>query len=150
MYEELKEYWRQHGDCLVKQSSGKLGRWVDIQRQRRKGPHGRQKRLTDEQVRLLDEINFGWSATERFQQLWDQRYELLKEYRYKNEHCLVTRRHPVLGRWVEGLRARRKGQKKSLTEEQTRRLDEIGFVWEAKKRQQPVSVECQSKHQKKK
>ena len=59
MYEELKGCRRQHGDCLVKQNSGKLGRWVDIQRQRRKGPHGLQKQLTDEQVRLVDEIKFG-------------------------------------------------------------------------------------------
>ena len=62
MYDKLKEYKEKNGDCLVPISEGKLGKWVSVQRNRYKGPSGRSKQLTAEQVRLLNDIGFVWTA----------------------------------------------------------------------------------------
>ena len=91
---ELEQFKAQHGDCLVPQkSNGKLGSWVAIQRLRRHGMYGRQKQLTDDQVQLLNELNFAWNNEERNQQLWDQMYRQLERYVVENGHCRVPTRY---------------------------------------------------------
>mmetsp|Transcript_25554 Transcript_25554/g.55861 ORF Transcript_25554/g.55861 Transcript_25554/m.55861 type:complete len:545 (+) Transcript_25554:278-1912(+) len=149
MYEKLREYKMTNGNCLVPQSQGKLGSWVDIQRRRKDGPVGRQKQLTPERVALLDELNFAWTAEERFSQLWDMMFDELKDYVEEHGHCKVPTQYvgsgkgpAKLGKWVERQRARRKSPEKytPLTEDQTQRLTEIGFVWAVGKRKQPTSA----------
>lgn len=143
MYEKLVAYHRQNGDCLVPQkSNGKLGSWVSIQRCRRYGP---QNQLTDEQVRLLNQLHFAWNNEERTQQLWDQMYRQLETYILQHGHCHVPSRYvspgnpkgpAKLGKWVEQQRGRYNGQKGRLplSESQIERLNELNFVWEVKKR----------------
>lgn len=139
VYGKLVKYKEANGDCLVPQTEGKLGGWVEIQRRRKKGPAGRQKQLTAEQVRLLDDIGFAWTAADRFKQLWDQMYSKLKAFKDANGHCQVPQRYEPdrkLGKWVENQRGRKNGVKgkSPLTEDEIQRLEAIGFVWSVKKR----------------
>lgn len=59
-YEELKEYKRQHGDCVVprREEFKRLNRWVTTQRQNYKVPG----KLSEERIRMLDDIGFAWSV----------------------------------------------------------------------------------------
>lgn len=143
MYEKLEAYKEANGNCLVPQSQGKLGGWVDLQRQRREKQVGRQKKLTHQQVKLLDDLGFAWSAEERFQELWEQKFLQLKAYSEEHGHCQVPRRGnqdkslATLSRWVERMRGIHKGTVKGktpLTQDQIQRLHSIGCFRETKKR----------------
>lgn len=55
MYQQLKEYKRKFGNCLVPQKYPKLGNWVRLQRVRRNS-------RSIEQKRKLKSIGFVWNA----------------------------------------------------------------------------------------
>ena len=58
MFEKLKAYKREHGDCLVPKEYDEdksLGLWVRMQRMQRKA-----NRLTAERKAKLDSIGFVW------------------------------------------------------------------------------------------
>jgi len=63
-YDQLKEYRKEHGDCLVPThytSNPRLGRWVHTQRhQRRLMMKGKKSSMTEERVKKLDELGFNW------------------------------------------------------------------------------------------
>ena len=65
-YDELDVYKAEHGNCLVPQRYSKnkaLGTWVDKQRtQYRLRREGKQTPLTEERIKLLDEVGFVWSV----------------------------------------------------------------------------------------
>ena len=65
-YDELVEYKNKHGNCLVPQRYSKnkaLGRWVAKQRtQYRLRREGKQTPLTEDRIKLLDEVGFVWSV----------------------------------------------------------------------------------------
>jgi Helicase associated domain len=84
MFEQLKAYRNEHGDCKVPQKKGKLGGWTDRQRKRYratmqarefwshpenqggKAPSLRHNtEMTDEQIEALNSIGFVWSLRER-------------------------------------------------------------------------------------
>ena len=41
---------------------------------------------------MLDDLGFAWSAEERFQELWEQKFQQLKAYAEEHGHCHVPRR----------------------------------------------------------
>jgi len=143
MYEKLKAYKEANGNCLVPQSRGKLGSWVDIQRHRQKKQHGRQKKLTQDQVKMLDALGFTWSSELRFQELWEQKFNQLKAFVDLHGHCQVPRNPrdgdkslTSLCRWVEKMRGIHKGTVKGrspLTEYRIQRLRSVGCIRETKK-----------------
>jgi len=65
-YEELKDYMQAHGDCLVPQQyslNPSLGVWVNHQRTQYKlFRDGKNSYLTTERIRMLERLNFEWSA----------------------------------------------------------------------------------------
>ena len=65
-YDELDVYKAEHGNCLVPQhypDNKALGKWVDKQRtQYRLRREGKQTPLTEERIKLLDEVGFVWSV----------------------------------------------------------------------------------------
>ena len=149
MYEKLRLYKEANGNCLVPQSQGKLGNWVESQRLRRKKQLGNQKKLTKDQIQMLDDLGFAWSAEERFQELWEQKFLQLKAYAEEHGHCQVPRRPNdrdksvfALSRWVERMRGIHKGTLKGktpLTEDQIERLDSIGCFQEISKKRRRKS-----------
>ena len=128
MYENLKAYHAEHGDCIVptnyKNKPGpSLGRWVSNQRQLK-------ERLSHEQIELLQEIDFAWSVLAYDH--WSDMYQKLKEYQQEYGDCLVSTTflkkgyNPNhLGRWV----SRQRAAKASMRKDRRALLDDIGFVW---------------------
>ena len=131
MYENLKAYKAEYGDCSVpttykkKGQVSSLGRWVSNQRQQK-------ERLSHEQISLLHEIGFVWNVLTY--DPWGDMYQKLKEYKQEHGDCLVNTIFPKkgekpnhLGRWV----SRQRAAKASMRKDRKALLDDIGFVWNA-------------------
>jgi len=59
-FSDLIAFKLEHGDCMVPQKSGSLGLWVRNQRyERRKG------KLSQERIKLLNDLGFEWNPTAR-------------------------------------------------------------------------------------
>ncbi|KAL9185958.1 hypothetical protein ACHAXT_003735 [Thalassiosira profunda] len=78
--EKLRFFHKKHGHCRVSEASNEqraaewaklpgwsqaLAKWVSLQRKRRKGDCNGCKKLTDEQVALLDALGFDWETGRR-------------------------------------------------------------------------------------
>jgi hypothetical protein len=126
MFKELVEYKKKYGDCKVPDDwseNKKLGTWVGKQRQRK-------NQLTPERIDRLNRIGFVWEAKKIF---WEEMFEALVEYKKRTGNCNVPRNWPEnkpLANWVHTQR----NKKDRLTPDRIQRLDEIGFVWEIRKR----------------
>jgi hypothetical protein len=120
----LKEFKSREGHCRVprkyEEGSFKLGTWVVNQRNRRNN-------LSTERRQRLDSIGFVWA----FQTLpWEAGFAALKEFKSREGHCRVPRRHEVgnfkLGDWVR----RQRTEKNTMSTGCRRQLAAIGFVWD--------------------
>lgn len=142
MFIKLKEYRLKHGNTLVPtdyEENRALGNWVKNQRASwSKGT------IDDDRKERLDSIGFVWQvsksmptgtkeirkASPQMEFLWQQKYDLLKEFCKKTGHCRVPLIYPenqALGDWVNNQRiamseGRMRPDRKEL-------LDEIGFCW---------------------
>ncbi len=139
-YATAKEYYEEHGDLLPsvadKAYQGiELGRWIaQLRSYRKSGICGNY--LTDERIKLLDEIGMVWDVPDY---LFEKNYAALLDYYKENGNAdvpcyYVTADGLRLGTWVFNIRSRRKkiGQGAELTEEQIKRLDELGFSWDGR------------------
>lgn len=128
MYEGLKNHHAQDGNADVPSrwnDDPKLAVWVREQRHRRK-----KHLITDEQVRLLDELRFTWQHRERGS--WDDRLVEVAAFKVKNGHCEIPVNYPEnpkLGGFVNAMRTQRNSGK--LSAERIAKLDALGFVWES-------------------
>jgi hypothetical protein len=121
MYEALVAYKNEYGDCAVPKAwpkNQKLGVWVGTRRKNR-------SKLPEDQIKMLDDIGFDWAPHTTY---WEQMYTQLVAYKEEHGDCLVSQRGPEkqLANWV----ANRRHNKIALSEDQIRRLDEIGFDWD--------------------
>ena len=118
MYEELKRYKSMHGHCLVPQQGSKLGKWGECQQKmnvsieyfnlilfilRFKVNHQRDayrykkinqscnNKITEEQIKALNEIGFVWCVTEK-KVSWEDKFEELECYKLKFGDCLVPKK----------------------------------------------------------
>ncbi len=125
MYAALEAYWRKAGTCDVPANyapNPALGRWVAVQRFRRK-----QGQLSEEQITLLDRLGFIWSPGDLS---WERCFRELAVFREKHGHCDVPTQNPQyrrLGGWVANQRHRKKIGK--LSPERVARLESLGFRW---------------------
>jgi superfamily II DNA or RNA helicase len=131
MYERLKQYHAANGNSDVPNQwpeDIKLASWVSQQRQRRKN-----NLLSQEEVCLLDELEFTWQFRERGN--WDDRLSELIQYKAKNgnfEAPLNCAEFPKLGRFVRNMRA--KLNNGTLLPDRIAKLDAIGFNWVSSKK----------------
>lgn len=135
--EELRQYNATHGDCSVPaiyEPNIALGHWISAQRaQHKRLQEGKNSNLDRGRLEKLAEVGFIWDPHDQF---WNDRYEELKLYKEKYNHCLVpkgTEEHEQLGQWVSNQRRLAKmffrGEKCGMTERRLELLDEIGFSW---------------------
>lgn len=132
-YGELEAYVREHGDPHVPRTyhNSKLGSWVWIQRQRRKGTSKRghkQDLMTEDQFNLLDNLGFAWDARD---EKWTAKLEALKEFHAQYGHSnpnLILGAHDKLAQWAQ--RQRQSYAEKTLEAERVAALTELGFDWE--------------------
>lgn len=137
MYYYAKCYAEENGDLEVPKryvtaEGYSLGVWIQTQRKVRGGKaYGI---LTDDQIKLLDDIGMRWDS---FRDMaWEKYYAAAKQYYADYGDLLVAAGGPKvngldLGRWIAQLRAYRKSniQCAYLTPERIEALDSIGMVW---------------------
>ena len=120
MFELLVQFKQQHGHCIVLHKGAKdrqLAWWCKKQRQRR-------QRLYANQVQRLDQIGFVWD-------FWEAMFLTLVQFKQQYGHCNVLRNsstYPMLGSWL--VKQRLDKQQGILSEDQVRRLTEIGLNWD--------------------
>jgi hypothetical protein len=128
MFDKLKAYKRNYGDCLVPRPYDKdrsLGQWVASQRNQKKA-----NKLAAEREEKLDSIGFVWEVNPDPDDQWNKMFEKLKAYKHNYGDCLVPNRYnkdKAFGLWVS--RQRTMNRINTLKAERKAKLDSIGFVW---------------------
>ena len=142
MFERLKEYKEENGDCLVPHKYAedpKLGRWVTKQRR----VSTVDEKTKQERRDKLNSIGFVWSVRElgrssKWDKKWNDKFERLLQYKQENGDCLVPQNYkeykedtllPSLGKWVSQQRSLQANNK--LRSDRRSKLESIGFVWVA-------------------
>jgi Helicase associated domain len=78
----------------------------------------------------LDELGFVWDPLETD---WEEGLAYLTIYKEREGHCRVPHAHKEngvhLGHWV----ARQRERRSRMSQERTQKLDELGFVWNARR-----------------
>ncbi|MDB4340663.1 Helicase associated domain protein [Akkermansiaceae bacterium] len=126
-FQKLKEFQTQYGHCRVPTSwDDRLNRWILTNRQSKK-----KGKLSTERLDRLEQLGFIWEA---HQQTWETQFEKLLAYKKEHGDCLVPAKwvtDKTLANWVTAQRTNKK--KGTLSADKIKRLDEIGFVWDATK-----------------
>jgi hypothetical protein len=128
-YEQLVEFKRNNGHCIVPQRYGEdksLGKWVANQRR-----NFADDKMQQDRKELLDEIGFVWRVDKsELETTWNTQYEKLAEFKRKNGHCLVPTKYQedmFFGAWINN--QRQNNNRNTLRLDRKGLLDEIGFAW---------------------
>jgi superfamily II DNA or RNA helicase len=122
---ELEAYFVKHGHIEVsqrKKETRSLSTWMSRQRKKK-------AELSVEQIRRLDALGFVWDT---YETKWEEKISELEAFFAEHGHIRIPAKDSItgtnnhLGNYIQYLRRR----KKSLTEEQIRRLDALGFDWD--------------------
>ncbi|XGZ09555.1 Helicase associated domain protein [Peribacillus sp. RS7] len=118
----LKLYKEEKGDCLVPIGfeNKDLAYWVSVQRK-----HFKSGKLEPDKISKLNELGFSWHPK---MDSWDEKYQMLMEYKNQNGDCLVNKHHPELGAWAIKQRTLYKNGR--MKDEKVNKLNELGFVWD--------------------
>lgn len=136
MFEKLRKYKETYGNCIVPRGfplDPRLATWVSEQRKQYKLKlNGKTSSMNDKRIKLLNELGFVWNVQES---AWNKHFDLLKQFKKDNGHCLVAVKHPELGLWVKEQRRHywleKNGKQSQMTIQRKTKLDEIGFCWDA-------------------
>ncbi|MBQ9686699.1 MAG: Helicase associated domain protein [Oscillospiraceae bacterium] len=138
MYAEAKKYHTENGDLNVPKryitaSGYSLGNWLNNQRRVRAGKVV--GTLTEEQVKLLDDLGMRWESAS--DQSWERFYTAARRYYERHGDLLINRLYETdeglkLGRWLANQRNYRKSgiRNSYLTDERIQALDELGMQWD--------------------
>jgi hypothetical protein len=127
-FSELLVFKVTQGHCDVPYEwtdNQKLGIWVRSQRANKK-----KDTLSEDRIQRLNQIGFVWDTLDAS---WEKKFAELKAFSESRGHCNVpTRWHEnlQLATWVAGQRRCRK--ENTLTKDRIQRLDQIGFIWDAR------------------
>ena len=143
-YQELVEYKKLHGHCNISPKDSKfegLLSWVSRQRYEQKKLYsGNRSRITPERIVALEKVGFEWNPNEKYNDLWQQRFEELLEFKQINGHCNVPqvyKPNKALGLWVHTQRTRYKKMKEGKLSPQNGErfqcLEKVGFQWSVTK-----------------
>ena len=116
---------RLSGHCRVpvkyRQNEFNLGQWVGDQRRSK-------EEMLPERIKQLDDLGFVWDV---LNQQWEEGFAALEEFKAAHRHCRVPADYKQsgykLGSWV------RRQRKDEMPPERIKRLDDLGFVWVARK-----------------
>ncbi len=122
-YRALTKFRAREGHCCPPrhhiEDNFRLGDWVSVQRYRNDV-------LSVERKRCLDAIDFVWDWRDY---LWEQNFAALSKFKRREGHCCVPtywREGGLkLGLWV----ATQRRNRKIMSVERRKRLNEVGFVW---------------------
>lgn len=139
-FTEAKKYYEANGDLkvparFITKSGVRLGTWISNLRTYRKSGV-QEKYLTAERIKQLDEIGMLWTVPDY---LWERNYAVAMDFYREHGHLDVPTGYVAangvkLGNWIRKLRGLKKGTANGadLTEEQIKRLNEIGMLWSDK------------------
>ncbi len=120
-YELLKQYVENHNGMFPPMSEPIIGNWLDRQKQLYK-----KRELSKERKDKLNELG-DWLTSYRSQkedEQWDKKYELLKEYVENHNGKLPQNREPIIGNWL--IWQKEKYKKGELSKEKKEKLDKLG------------------------
>jgi len=148
-FEELCAFRRLNGHCHVPHQYKKnrpLAQWVKRQRYQYKLKlDGKRNTLTDERIRLLKEVDFIWSSHDA---VWEERFHGILAFKRKYGHCNVPSRfeqNPQLAIWTKRQRREYKrfmsGVSSAMAPSRIEKLNNIGFVWDCRKMNNPHVVD---------
>ena len=135
-----QEYYREHGNLKVpvkyrSKEGVPLGRWISNLRNGFSGDKKRCETLSEEQIRQLNLLGMEWEKESTVQ--WEKKYRLAEDYYNQHGNLKIPAAYCVegvkLGRWLSGIRSRRKNPRASgtvLNEKRIRQLDSIGMDWD--------------------
>ncbi len=139
LYTDAKTYKQEHGtlngvSATYKGKSGfLLSNWIYTQRRKY-----RLGELSDEQIRLLNDIQFEWEAES--ESYWEKGYCYAKAFFREHGHLEMEQRYKTedgfaLGLWVGNYRKAYNGMKTQtvINDEQIAMLEAIGMVWKKDK-----------------
>ena len=135
-YRHAEAYYHAHGNLdvvatYVCEDSYRLGTWINNQRAKKKGRAGRT--LTDEQIARLENIGMIWSQVDY---AFEQGFMAAKEYLEEHGDLWAPAAYATadgfrLGYWLLSKRmAYNEKNEAQLTDEQKKRLEELGFQWD--------------------
>ncbi|MCM1059363.1 MAG: Helicase associated domain protein [Eubacterium sp.] len=132
-FEHARAYFVKNGNLdvptmFVCEDGFKLGAWIANHREKSG------TRITEERRERLNSIGMIW-AKPTFNELWETRFEYAKKYYEEHGNLEMPADYTAGGTWISKwlneqkhiYRGRRKG--KSLTDEQIKKLESIGFQW---------------------
>lgn len=136
-FSQAQKYYFENGDLLVPfeytTSSGyNLGIWISEQRSQYK-----RNNLSPERIGLLNSIGMVWQVYNGL--TWDESYKKARNYFLTIGDLLVPQSYIdndgfTLGIWISNQRLRYKSKESPLTDKQIDMLNEIGMVWNIRKK----------------
>jgi Fe2+ transport system protein FeoA len=126
----LRRYKEREGHFNVpyahKEDGHNLGPWLCQQRYLKN-----EGKLDSDNEKMLDNLGIAWDMQ---MQKWEDMFTLLRRYKEREGHSLVPRLHQEdgqnLGAWI--MLQRRHKTKGKLDPEREKRLNDLGFAWNAK------------------
>lgn len=135
-YDFAKKYYSKNGTINVSQDfildGITFGRWVAQQRAMyRKG------KLKKERIEKLEDLSIEWYPIDKIRDEWDKYYLSAKRYYEKNGDLRIPPKYidengRRLGLWIERQRRALKPSQYSISEEQIKKLNDIGMIWKAR------------------
>jgi len=140
-FQELCDFRKDKGHCQVPHTykeNPPLARWVKRQRYQYKlKAEGKMSTMTDERVKLLENIGFIWDSHAA---AWAEKLHELKDYLQVHGDCNVPSTYPAnpqLATWVKCQRRQykllRDNKTSNMTVDRIMELEKLGFVWEVRK-----------------
>jgi hypothetical protein len=120
-FEELKDYKRHYGDCLVPKThhNKQLMKWVEVQRSQYKNLQiGDRSSMSPERLERLESVNFVWNANEY---KWLQKLAEMRQFFLINGHCKIpVKGNTSLRNWVR----RQKSEYRKMIDGESTVMDE--------------------------
>ena len=139
-YEEAKKYYQENGTLdvglnYITSSGYALGKKIcQIRSYRKSGI--KNSYVTEERIKKLDDIGMIWSVPDV---IWERNYLATLEFFMENGHLdppndYVSKSGVRVGAWITKIRRLRATDAKyfNLTDEQIKKLDDIGMMWTGK------------------
>ena len=121
----LENFQKREGHCRVtarhKEDGLKLGSWVGAQRTKK-------RQLTLDQINRLNALGFSWDP---FAEQWERAFSALQKFHTREGHGRVPASHKEHGLSLGGWVSWQRSNKKRLTPDRLKRLNDLGFVWKA-------------------
>ena len=141
-YKLAKRYYETHGNLDIpvryidKEDDMPLGKWLASQRKYKNTSYILQEDA-QERIHRLDAIGMVWDV---YDFRWENNFQAAKEYYEKHGNLKISSKYVTedgiaLGRWITSLRTeyrKKQGPGTCITEEQIKRMDGIGMIWESK------------------